>query len=376
MQDFNEVRSLFPITNKYCFLNHAAVSPLSLKVIHVVNSLVDQMSSEGIAMYGQWMERVEHVRGIFATLVGARPEEIAFINNTSQGLSCIAQGLKWKPGEKVVVVLPDFPSNVYPWMNLKQKGIRPIFLNKKGPRFSVDDINRVLEPGVRLISVSSVDFSTGFYCDMQALGQFCKEKGLLFCVDAIQSLGIIPMDVKKFGIHFLAAGGQKWLLGPMGCGGLYISEEINDQVDPVFVGWKSVKDEHDFFNLSFDLKPGAERFETGTLNLMGIYALGAAIELILEVGVENIRKRVFDLLNMFVDGLVERSLEIISPLNENERSGILCFKPQGDPVSLFHHFFDHNVMISERNGVIRISPHFYNNEDDVVRFFSALDSFQ
>ncbi len=373
--ELDRYRALFPITKRYCFLNHAAISPWSTRIAQAVEGLLQEFCEQGITAYPQWMKRVERVRGLFATLVGADPKEIAFVGNTSEGLSIVASGIKWRAGDKVLVSMPDFPANVYPWMNLEAKGVELIPVNRRNGRLEVEDFRKLLQPGARMIALSSVDFATGFYCDLQGIGELCKEKGLFFCVDAIQSLGAIPMDVKKFGIHFLAAGGQKWLLGPMGCGGLYVDASVLGLIDPIVVGWRSVTREEDFFDIHFELKPDATKFEPGTRNLMGIYALGAAIELLLEVGIEGIKDRIFALNDRFIDGLGARGLKIITPTGVQERSGILCFKPKRDPKALFRHLAQKGIIVSERNNLIRISPHFYNNEEEVQKFFAALDSF-
>jgi selenocysteine lyase/cysteine desulfurase len=220
-----------------------------------------------------------------------------------------------------------------------------------------------------------VDFVTGFRCELEALGDFCKRKGILLCVDAIQSLGIIPMDVKKYGIHFLAAGGHKWLMSTMGAGGLFISKDVNDLIHPERVGWKSVMQEQDFFQLQFDLKPDALRFEPGTMNVTGIYALGAAIDLLLEVRIENAFKQVLAINDLICEGLNERNVRIATPMARGERSGILSFIPPSDPKTLYRYLIQKNIMVSLRDHMIRLSPHFYNNRNDVERFLQVLDSF-
>jgi selenocysteine lyase/cysteine desulfurase len=210
---------------------------------------------------------------------------------------------------------------------------------------------------------------------MEELGDFCRRKSLLFCVDAIQTLGVVPMDVQKSKIHFLATGSHKWLMSTMGCGAIYISKEINDQVHPEQVGWKSVTDEETFFPIDFDLKQNAGRFEPGTMNLPGIYALGAAIELLLEVGINVIYSQVKGVNDLFFQGLTERKLPIATSMKDEERSGILSFLPSQDPKALHKYLMRHQVMTSERSGMIRLSPHFFNNADDVNRFFEVLDGF-
>ncbi|NIR14219.1 MAG: aminotransferase class V-fold PLP-dependent enzyme [Desulfobacterales bacterium] len=236
-------------------------------------------------------------------------------------------------------------------------------------------MDKALVPGTRLLSVSSVDFATGFLCDLEALGEFCRKKGLLFCVDAIQSLGVVPIDVKKCKIHFLASGGHKWLLSAMGCGCLFVSKDVDHLVHPAQVGWKSVVQEEEFFQIQFDLKPDALRFEPGTMNVAGIYALGAALELLMEVDVENVYAHVMALNDLLYEGLKERKVRIVTPMGTNERSGILSFIPSSNPKSLHIFLSKEMIRVSLRNQMIRLSPHFYNNKDDIDLFFQVLDRF-
>ena len=263
LEDFDRYRPEFLITKNRVFMNHAAVSPPPVRVVKSVESLLREFSYRGIECYPKWAKRIDEIRGLFAGLINAHKNEVAFTGNTSEGLSCVAGGLKWKEGDVVLVTNPEFPANIYPWMNLERKGVLLQSVQRREGRFGIRDIEKVLKPRTRLLSVSSVDFSTGFNCNLEAIGDFCKRKGILFCVDAIQSLGLIPMDVKKFGIHFMAAGSHKWLLSIMGCGTLFISSEVNDLVHPERVGWKSVVDEDEFFQPSFDLKPDALRCDLG-----------------------------------------------------------------------------------------------------------------
>lgn len=356
-------------------MNHAAISPPSLRVVNTVESLFQEFSHYGSEYYPKWAKRVEEVRRLFAALIHADPDEIAFVGNTSEGLSAIAAGLEWKPGEGVLIAKPDFPTNIYPWMNLERKGVKVHFFERNGGRFSIEAVDKALSPGTRLLSVSSVDFATGFLCDLEALGEFCGRKGILLCVDAIQSLGLVPMDVKKYGIHFLASGGHKWLLSAMGCGTLFIARDVDNLVHPEKVGWKSVVHEEEFFQIQFELKRDARRFEPGTMNVAGIYALGATLELLMEVDVEKAYAHVMALNDLLYEGLKDRGVQIATPMAANERSGILSFIPSADPKSFYDFLNKERIRISLRNNMIRLSPHFYNNQDDIARFFNALDRY-
>ncbi len=375
MANIEDYRKLFPITEECTFLNNAAVSPTSLRVRDSVEALLKEFSTCGLRCYGRWMKRIAEVRDLFARLIGADPAEIAFTGNTSEGLSIVASGIDWKSGEAVLVPVFDFPSNVYPWMNLERKGVKIYCYEKKDGRFGVPELEKALRPGVRLVTVSSVDYVTGFRCDLEALGEFCRQKGILLCIDAIQSLGAIPFDAKKCGAHFVASGGHKWLVGMMGVGALYVSPEASGIIHPDRVGWRSVVNEEDFSALNFELKGGALRFESGTQNVVGIYALGAAADLILEIGVDTIWKKIRLLNDGFAEGLRDRRLRVVSSMVESERSGILSFIPPGSPGELFNHFASKGVSVSHRGEFIRLSPHFYNNEKDVEIFFRVLDGY-
>jgi selenocysteine lyase/cysteine desulfurase len=371
--DLSAYRAEFPISEMYVFLNHAAVAPVSHRVSKAVSSLAEEMCRCGIDGYPRWMEGVGAARRQAARLLGAGAHEIAFVTNTSEGLSVVAGGLDWRVGERVLVVRPDFPSNIYPWMDLERKGITVDYVSRREGRIQVKDLEKALRPKTRLLTVSSVDFLNGYRADLAAMGAFCRQKGLLFCVDGIQSLGLIPVDVKGCHIHFLSAGGHKWLLGPMGCGVLYVAQEVVDLVHPKGVGWKSVRGENDFFTIRLDFKPDALRFEPGSLNLLGIHGLGAALDLLLEVGVARIFESVLAVNDLFVQGLRQRGLKIVTPLERSSRSGILSFMPKADPEKTFYTLMEENIMVSERKGLIRLSPHFYNTEADVRRFFEVLD---
>lgn len=374
MKDIGEYRSEFPITEKYVFFNNAAVSSPPLRVVRAVEKLFGEFSREGIARYPRWMEQVDATRALFARLVHADPSEVCFTGNTSEGLGIVAGGMDWKPGDKVLVPVPDFPSNVYPWVNLDRRGVEAYFFRKTNGRFGAREIEKALRPATRLLAVSATDFATGFRCNLEELGDFCRRRGLLLCVDGIQSLGAVPVDVKKCGVHFLAAGGHKWLLSTMGIGALYISREAGHLVHPARVGWRSVENENDFYNLDFKLKSDARRFEPGTLNIPGITALGAALGMLLEIGIERIYQKIAALHEMLRDGLGRRSLEVASPSEPEHRSGILSFIPE-NAEALFRYLLGKNVLVSQRGSAVRLAPHFYNDESDVEKFFRFLDSY-
>ncbi len=374
MRDLSEYRSEFLITNNYSFFNNASTSAPPVRVIKAVNDLMLQFGNEGFMAYRDWMKTVEKTRLLFARLINADPSEICFATNTSEALSTVAGGLSWKPGDKIIVPVPDFPSNVYPWLNLERLGVEIIFIQRKEGRFDLSDITARIKPGTKLIAVSSTDFITGFRCDLEELGNFCRREGILLCVDAIQSLGAIPLDVKSCGVHFLACGGHKWLLSAMGIAALYVSREVDHLIHPARVGWRSVENEEDFYNLELKLKTDARRFEAGTLNVAGITALGTALDMLLEIGIERIFGRISSLNDIISSELAGRNFRLISSMEPGHRSAILSFMPD-DAANLLKHLFKRKVLAAQRGNLIRLSPHFYNDQSDIERLCEALDSY-
>jgi selenocysteine lyase/cysteine desulfurase len=240
---------------------------------------------------------------------------------------------------------------------------------------SLDDIIARVDDRTRVISVSSAECNSGFRNDLNRIGAFCREKGIYFCVDAIQSLGVLPMDVKRDHIDFLAADGHKWLMSVEGLGGLYIAREVLEDVYPVMVGWDSMVDANDFMNYKFQFRPDARRFEEGSFNTLSIHALGAALSLLQEVGVDNIESRVMRLGDYVLERLRRRDLKILSSSRPEERSGIIAFAVNADLKKLAAYMAENRVSLTVRDGLVRLSPHFYNSEEEVDRFFELLDRF-
>ncbi|MFP4517324.1 MAG: aminotransferase class V-fold PLP-dependent enzyme [Desulfovibrionales bacterium] len=368
-----EPRELFPITRSQVFLNHAATSPASIPLTQAIAAFYGDRLQHAGMNYRTWMQGVEETRTLAARLIGADPDEVAFTPNTSQGLGFVAGGIQWTQGDEILVLRPDFPSNIYPWMHCERQGARVVFLQRRQGRISPDDVAARCTARTRLLTLSWVDYQTGFAADLEGLGRLCRERGILFCVDAVQGLGVLDMDVNRFQIDFLAAGGHKWLLGPMGIGLFFVSHRARHAIEPALVGWRSVVNEEDF-SLHFCLKEDARRFEPGTLNLSGIFGLRASMDLLLDTGIENVRSRIFALNDILHKELKGRGLQVVSPMDSTQRSGILSFLPPVDPDHCFRALMRRNIVLSLRGGAIRLSPHFYNNGVDVERFLQALDS--
>jgi selenocysteine lyase/cysteine desulfurase len=238
-------RKEFPITKNYIYLDHSGVAPASLRVKNAIERFLAESAEGGAFHYPKWAQRVNEIRSACARLINAAPDEIAFVKSTSHGLSIVAEGFDWKPGDNVLIYEKEFPSNIYPWLNLKRKGVEVRAIPSREDSLEFRDIERLIDPRTRLLSISSVQFANGFRIDLKRVGELCEQKSVLLCVDAIQSLGVIPMDVEAFHIDFLSADAHKWLLGPEGIGIFYCRRGLAERLSPPLIGWRCVQNELD-----------------------------------------------------------------------------------------------------------------------------------
>ncbi|HIK58809.1 MAG TPA: aminotransferase class V-fold PLP-dependent enzyme [Nitrospinaceae bacterium] len=373
--DLEKIRQEFPVMEELIFFDHARVAPLPERVRKVVTEFVKDATHFGTAHYDTWVVGIEQARKNFARLINAETHEVAFVKNTSEGLAIVANGLDWNSGDNVVIPDIEFPANVYPWWNLKRLGVETRMVHAVEGRVLFDDLVKQVDARTKLISISSVECNSGFRCDLNRIGAFCKDKGILFCVDAIQSLGILPMDVKRDHIDFLSADGHKWMLSVEGLGGFYISKDVLEKVYPVTVGWGNMVNAADFMDYEFVFRSGARRFEEGSLNTMSIHAFGAALDLLLETGVKEIEKQVMALGDTILEQLQRRELKVYSSSLLEERSGNIAFVLNQDINCLYDWMMENRVKLTVRDGLVRVSPHFYNSEDEVSRFFDLIDKF-
>lgn len=374
--DWNQWRLEFPITSHVTHFNHAGVSPVSRRVAAAVTAFITEATCVDAAAQRRWEARTEAVRASFARLVGARPDEIAFVKNTSEGLSLVAAGLDWHPGDNVIAVEGEYPSNVYPWFGLRRWGVETRMVRPVQGRVRVEDVETLADQRTRVVAVSFVDWSSGARTALRPIGTFCRRRGILLCVDGIQGVGAIPLDVEREQIDCLAVGGHKWLLAPEGCGCLFISHRVIDRIQSVLHGWKSVRDAEVYLPYHFDPRPDAAKFEPGSPSVLSTYALGAAIDLLLEIGVDRIRARLYELTDRLAVGLRDLGAELLSPWGQEERSGIVVFRLGDDPQRLGAELIRQGFVVRVRSGGIRIAPHFYNNEDDIDRLLTALRALQ
>jgi cysteine desulfurase / selenocysteine lyase len=359
-------RDLFPVTKNLTYLNHAAVGPLSARAAEAMARHARDQRDYGALHWRAWYAEHDAVRASAARLIGATPQEIAIVKNTSEGLSFVGQGLRWHERDNVVTTALEFPSNWTPWKRLEQRGVEC----RVAELPDVAHIEPLIDKRTRLVTVSSVAFHNGFTADLAAIGALCAERHVLFCVDAIQSLGVLPMDVRAAKVDFLAADGHKWLCGPEGAGIFYVAAERLDELEVLESGWTNVERQGKFIGCGVEWLPDSRRFEAGSLNTNGIYGLRTAIDLLLETGIEAVRERAMRVATTLSEKL--QALGWQAPLLGSPIVG--ATPPSVEKSVLWYHrrLEEQGVVTAPREGLLRFSPHFYNDGDDVERVIEAL----
>jgi len=359
----------FPVREHLIYLNHAAVAPLCRRSAEAMKHLADDCTNFGSLHYDQWLAAYEGVRVAAAKLVNGDRSEIALVKNTSEGIATVAMGLDWRPGDRIVGFQEEFPANVYPWKLLEEKGVTVTWLSVTDSLDRIDEACR----GARLLTISFVQFLTGYRAPVQAIGEICRRNHCIFIVDAIQGLGAFPLDVRACGIHALAADGHKWLLGPEGCGILYINQELLEQVKPVEFGWTNVAGYNDYGSRDMSLRPDAGRYECGTLNTIGCFGLRASLEFLLEVGVGEIAPVVQSLGDRIAQGVQAKGYEVLGNRTTETGAGIVSFRKSGlDEREIVRRLRVAGISAAPRAGWVRTSPHFYISPAEIDRMLEVL----
>jgi cysteine desulfurase/selenocysteine lyase len=359
----------FPVRKRLVYLNHAAVSPLCRPAAEAMQWLAADSMEYGSLHYGQWIETQEGLRGAAARLIGADRNEIALMKNTSEGIATIAMGLDWHSGDKIVAFREEFPSNYYPWKRLEETGVHVEWLSYLDPLDRIDQACC----GARLLAISFVQYLSGHRADLEAIGEICHRRRCAYLVDAIQGLGAFPVDVRRAHIDALAADGHKWMLGPEGCGVLFVSREFQESVQPVEFGWTNVAGYADYASRDMTLRPDAGRYECGTLNTIGCYGLRASIEFLLEVGVEAVAQAVRHLGDLVAEGVQNKGYEILGNRSPANGAGIVSFRKKSlEAPAIVQQLNAAGITAAPRLGWVRVSPHFYISPDDLGRMLEAL----
>ena len=369
---WEQYRDQFPVTKNLVYLNHAAVAPLSRRAAEAMQWQAQDALDYGSRHYQQWMATCEGIRIAAAQMINASPGEIALVKNTSEGIATVAMGMDWQRGDIVVIFDEEFPANLYPWQRLESKGVEI-------RRLSIfDDLDAIdkAATNARLLAISYVQYLSGYRVDLEKIGEICHRRSCFFFVDAIQGMGAFPIDVERSHIDALSADGHKWLLGPEGCGVLYIRRDRQDEIDPVEFGWTNVAKYADYSSRDMALRQDAGRYECGTLNTIGCFGLKAAFDLLLEAGVANVSAAVQALGDQIWNGARELGYEALGRRDASIGAGIVSVrKPGVESQFIISQLRDAGFLAAPRQGWVRIAPHFYISPDEIDALLRTLRTF-
>lgn len=371
--DKSLIRSFFPyLKNEIIYFNHAATGPISILVKKRLLDLLDEKTDKSSDDYNSFIKIADETRSLLSEFINCSPGRIAFVDNTSNGLNIIANSIHWKKGDRVLLNDVEFPANVYPFLNLKRFGVEIDFVKSENGYVTADQVIDSVKPGTKLISVSFVQFLSGYKIDLEKLGKYCRANNIIFCVDAIQGVGAVNIDVQKFKIDFLSCGTQKWLFGMQGLAFIYVDETFQTKITPANIGWLSIKDAWNLLDYKMDLKTSARVFEGGTLNAFGIYAFNASLNMLHNFGFDKIENEVISNTKYFIKKLNDIGINcLLSNCSENELAGIVTIKT-GNPDIIFKELGKKRIICSLRENLIRFSPHFYNNFQEIDKVVDEL----
>jgi len=360
----------FPLSDELIYLNHAAVAPWPKRTRDAVIQFAEQNCAYGSHFYLDWLRKETELRQQLKALINApSADDIALVKNTSEALSFVASGLPWQTGDNIVSSNEEFPSNRLPWQSLADQGVEFRQADLASTANPEDALFALVDSHTRLLTISSIQFASGLRMDLERIGNFCKQRNILFCIDAIQSLGAVQFDVQAYNADFVMADGHKWMFGPEGLGVFYTKPEARDRLKLTQFGWHMMKDTHNYENKPWEAHPTARRFECGSPNMLGIHALSASLSLLLEIGMETIESQVIErseYLKAAIDA--NEQLMLLTQANNTLNSGIVVFKHRLITNEVvYKHLQQSGVICAMRGGGIRFSPHFYNTFDEIDR---------
>ena len=358
----------FPLTDELIYLNHAAVAPWPKRTSAAVIKFAEQNTRYGSHFYLDWLNKEAELRTQLQALLNApSSDDIALVKNTSEALSFVAYGLEWQSGDNIVSSNEEFPSNRLPWESLANQGVEFRQADLHSADSPEDALFALVDSNTRLLTISSIQFATGLRMDLEKIGAFCKQRDILFCIDAIQSLGAVQFDVQACQADFVMADGHKWMFGPEGLGVFYTTPEARDKLRLTQFGWHMMKDIHNYENQPWEVHPTARRFECGSPNMLGIHALSASLSLLLETGMDAVESLVLekaDYLKAEIDK--NEQLILLSQRHAPLKSGIVVFKHRTVANEVLYKYLqDNGVVCALRGGGIRFSPHFYNTTGEM-----------
>ncbi len=369
------IRSLFPALAKYTYLNSAAVSPIPTLSLDAVNTQLTDVSLNGSNNYSEWIATKNRARALAAGMLGVQTEQIAFMRNTSDGFAAVANGLTWKPGDNIVSFEREFPANFYPWRMVRDRfGVELRLCPERDGRIDLEELIAMIDGNTRVVALSSVQFASGFRSDLERVGRAARAADALFAVDIIQGFGQFGYDLPSQFVDIASGASHKWLCAPEGCGIFYVSDRARERVEPTFVGWISVETPWDFADRDPSFKPNALAWESGTGSSSLFYGLEQSLKLLNDTGLEKIERHLEDLSDLLCDSLAGKDYDIVSSRRKGEKSAIVCIKHRGglECTAIFEQLMKENIVVSPRNDVLRIAPHFYNDRGDIERLIAAL----
>ncbi|MHC5211944.1 MAG: aminotransferase class V-fold PLP-dependent enzyme [Planctomycetota bacterium] len=367
-------RRAVPAAGTLVYFNHAACAPLPEPVVAAVEEFLHEARRQGSVGFADWLERREQARQRAAAFLGGKPSELAFTTSTSQGLIMLAEGLEFAPGDRIVVIEDDFPSNQIPWYRQRRRGAEVVVVPRQDGRVPVSAVMEAVDERTRVVAVSWVLYDNGFRLDLEGLGAALAERNAraarpaLFCVDAIQGLGAFPLDVRACRIDALSADSHKWLMGLEGIGLFWCRDEVQPLLDPPLVSWWSLARPFEAWTPEAELHEDARRFEYASLPTLGLYGMHAALGLLQDTGLERIEERILELTDRLAAGLEERGWQLHSPRAlDSERSGILTASHPSMPAKeVAARLGEAGVSVTPRGAGVRFSPHGWNTLDEVA----------
>ncbi|MBX3298639.1 MAG: aminotransferase class V-fold PLP-dependent enzyme [Acidobacteria bacterium] len=369
------VRSLFPATESLAYLNSAAVAPLPRQSVEAVVGQLNDVASHGATHYNDWVATKERCRSLLASMIGAAAEEVAFVRNTSDGFSAIANGLDWSRGGNIVSFAGEFPANYYAWRRIRDEfGIELRLAREVDGRVDEDELVSMIDSRTRVVAISSIQFSTGYAADLERIGREARRNDALFCVDTIQGLGARSYDLPGLLVDAACGASHKWLCGPEGCGYVWLGPRAAERVKPTLVGWISVNDAWDFDDREQAFKPGALALESGTGPASLFYGLEASLELLTSIGLDSIERHVMQLANELCSMLDGTAYEVASSRRPGEASQTVAIRHGGgiSAGQVAKELAAAGVIVSARSGRVRVAPHLFNDVSDIERLVRSL----
>ena len=371
----DSIRALFPVTERAIYLNHAAVSAPPTPTIDAIKSQLADVSENGSLNFRKWLAVRESARQLIAGMMGALPNQVAFMRNTSDALSTVANGLDWQAGDNLVSFRHEFPSNLYPWLRLRDTlGVEVRLTEEHAGRVDVEELVRLIDSRTRIVAISQVQYASGFRADLERIGRAARGHDALLVVDVIQALGVIPLNVEAELVDVAAGACHKWLLTPEGVGLLYLSARARERIQPTLVGWTSVPNPDDYGNYEQGWNEGTLAWETGTAPASLIHGLEASLKILNEIGISTIQAHLEKLTDHLCEQLQNTAYEVVSSRRREEKSQIVCIRNTAgmSSMDLYTHLRKRNIITAPRGDRLRISPHFYNTFEEIDDLLKAL----